>query len=301
MKRVAKGSLLAGVLQFVLAVLAVFPAEAPARVPCPVGAVTRIVVPEPLQQLTTTRAARQALGLSVERTRPQGVLRVEPARAGAAVVELRGPTLRLRLVLETVALGAGAEVRLARDGSVAASVAPPGGASAPAATPPVSDASPPPIEPVPVPGTDPLRRAAAAPAVEPAPAALAPTPVPPPVVFDLGNLMRATPVPIGRREGLPGQQPMVLVDALRGDTHLWLRFTLEDGAAARVRSVGWEAGPIETYTQEPVGRDLRVVVQLPRASVTRKTRVVLVMESGAEYRFALSSGTLTDLWRKLFN
>ena len=303
--------MLTSVLQLVLAAVGTLPADVPARVACPVGALTRIILPESLQQLTTSSAALQGLGLSVERTQPRGVLRVEPGRDGAAVVELRGPTLRLRLVLETVPHGAGGDVHLARDGSVAAEAAratqpsappPPSLERAPAAT-PAPAASPVATEPAPARSAGETRRAALSPATElaSAPAAPAPEPTSPAVVFDLSNLMRATPVPIGRREGLPGQKPMVLVDALRGDTHLWLRFTLEAGASARVRSVGWDAGPIETYTQEPVGHDLRVVVQLPRASVTRKTRVVLRMESGVEYRFALSSGTLTDLWRKLFN
>lgn len=304
----------ANVLQLVLAAAVVPPAEASVRVACPVGAVTRIVLPEALQQLQTTRDARRALGVSVERTRPQGVLRVEPSAAGTAVVKLRGTTLRVRLTLETVAGGAGSDLRLARDGSLLAPVAP-----AEASRAPVPNAPPAPVDPAPA-ATPPSDAAGAPRAAQAEPASASETPPfaprgvdvapapsePPPaaapaVVFDLSNLMRAAPVPIGRREGLPGQQPMVLVDALRGDTHLWLRFTLQEGAAARVRSVAWEAGPIETYTQEPVGRDLRIVVQLPRESVTRKTRVVLAMESGGEYRFALSSGTLTDLWRKLFN
>lgn len=258
--------------------------DAPLRITCPRAAVTRVVLREPLEQLRAPREARRALGLSIERTRPQGVLRIEPrGRDAAAVVELIGPTTRLRLAIETVAHGADGEVRLGM----------------PTPEPPTAVAAPPPA-PAPSPTSLPET-----PAVEQPPAAaraVDPTPAPSPaVIFDISNLMRATPVPIGRREGLPGQLAMVLVDALRGDEHLWLRFTLEDGAAARVRAASWEAGPLTTFTQEPVGRDLRVVVQLPRAGVTRKTRVTLAMDTGATYRFALSSGTLAGLWRKLFN
>lgn len=291
------------VLQLAVAAALALPPEAPVRVACPLRAVTRVVLPEPLSQLKTTRAARRALGVTVERTRPEGVLRVEPrGRSGTALVELHGPTLHVRLALETVAEGADGEVRLARDGKaeglgVAERPSPDVAAGAPVdATAAASTPSPAPLPPEPSP-------APLAPPREAGPSAAAPpSPTPGPAVsFDLSNLMRATPVPIGRREGLPGQKPMTLVDALRGETHLWLRFTLEDGAASRVRSVSWESGRIETFTQEAVGRDLRVVVQLPSASVTRKTRVVLVMESGAEYRFALSSGTLAGLWRRIFN
>jgi hypothetical protein len=188
-----------------------------------------------------------------------------------------GPTVRLRLTLETVAEGGDAEVHLGVDKPVAATPAP---TPSPPST-AVGDETP-----------------AESAAPDPVPSA---TPAAPAVVFDVSNLMRATPVPIGRREGLPGQPVLVLVDALRGEAHLWLRFTLEGGAATRVRSVTWEAGTLTTFTQEPVGRDLRVVVQLPRATVTRKTRVSLAMDSGATYRFALSGGTLSDLWRKIFN
>ncbi len=262
------------------------PPDTPLRVVCPRAAVTRVVLREPLEQLRAPREARRALGLSIERTRPQGVLRIEPrGRDAAAVVELIGPTSRLRLAIETVAHGADSEVRL--------------GAPAPEAQAVVEA---PPLAPAPSPSPASLPETLAAAPTQPEPLPAQPTPAPSPaVVFDVSNLMRATPVPIGRREGLPGQLAMVLVDALRGEEHLWLRFTLEDGAAARVRAASWDAGPLPTFTQEPVGRDLRVVVQLPRASVTRKTRVTLAMDTGATYRFALSSGTLAGLWRKLFN
>lgn len=244
-----------------------------------------MVLPEPLHELRVARAARRALGLSVERTRPEGVLRVDPrGREGAALVELRGPTLRLRLTLETVPGDDDAEVRLDAAGRARAPASP---EPAPAVT---AAVAPEPTAPPPVPAATP---AATAPPPSPSPA--------PAVVFDVSNLMRATPIPIGRREGLPGQPAMVLVDALRGESHLWLRFTLEGGAAARVRQATWDRGPLTTFTQEAVGRDLRVVVQLPRAEVTRRTRVALAMDSGATYRFALSSGTLADLWRKIFN
>ena len=47
------------------------------------------------------------------------------------------------------------------------------------------------------------------------------------------GLVWAKAVVIGRREGLPGQRSMVLVDALSGQETVWLRFRLEDGARPR--------------------------------------------------------------------
>jgi hypothetical protein len=111
--------------------------------------------------------------------------------------------------------------------------------------------------------------------------------------------LRATPVTIDRREGLPGQPEMVLVDALRGDEWVWLRFRLEGGAMSRIESVSWEHGEVSSFVQEPVGRDLRVIVQMPRAPMTKKTRVSLRVVRGPSYRFALTARTLTALFRGL--
>jgi hypothetical protein len=138
-----------------------------------------------------------------------------------------------------------------------------------------------------------------------------PPSVPPPVAappagpaaspaLDLDGLLAATPVAIDRREALPGQPGMVLVDALKGDKWIWLRFRLERGAAARVERASWEHGDIASFTQEAAGEDLRIVVQVPRARVTRKTRVSIKLLGGGQYRFALRPGTIPGLFRSLF-
>jgi hypothetical protein len=93
---------------------------------------------------------------------------------------------------------------------------------------------------------------------------------------------------------------MVLVDVLEGDQWFWLRFTLEGGAGSRVASVSWERGPITTFVQEESGKDLRVIVQIPRAPVNKRTRLRIEIESGPVYAFPLNSSSLAGLFKGLF-
>jgi hypothetical protein len=226
-----------------------------------VNQTTTLVFPEPLKQLRSQSREAALLGLSVERTKPMGVISVRPTTVSArGTIEFRGPTRVLRVMLEATAEGTGREVRLGEPPS------------------PAPEALPSP--PVPLPS--------------PVPA----TPAPP--LLDLQGLLRATPRAIDRREGLPGQRPMVLKDALFGDEWVWLRFHLEGGALARVDRVWWEQGDIATYVQEANGKDLRIVVQIPRAAVSKKTRVSLRVAAGPAYRFALTPSTLTSFFKELF-
>jgi hypothetical protein len=243
-------------------------------VPCPVNQTTTLVFPEPLKQLRSQSREAALLGLFVERTKPTGVISVRPTTVSArGTIEFRGPTRVMRVMLEATAEGAGREVRLGE---------PPSSAASETATlpPPASPRSPPP---------------STVAAVPPAPPA---TPGPP--VLDLQGLLRATPRAIDRREGLPGQRPMVLKDALFGDEWVWLRFQLEGGASDRVDRVWWQQGDITTYVQEASGKDLRIVVQIPHAAVSKKTRVSLRVAAGPAYRFALTPTTLTSFFRELF-
>jgi hypothetical protein len=234
---------------------------------------TILVFPEPLKQLRSQSREAELLGLTVERTKPTGVIAVRPTTLSArGTIEFRGPTRVLRVLLETTAEGTGREVRLGEPPSPAAE-------ERPASRPPSPSAPPP----------------SAVPAVVPAPPA---TPGPP--ALDLQGLLRATPRAIDRREGLPGQRPMVLKDALFGDEWVWLRFNLEGGASARVGRVWWEQGDITTYVQEENGKDLRIIVQIPRAAVSKKTRVSLRVAAGPAYRFALTPSTLTNFFKELF-
>lgn len=245
---------------FLLALVSAAPVEA-IRVACPVNQTTTLVFPEPLKQLRSQSREAALLGLAVERTKPTGVISVRPTVLSArGTIEFRGPTRVMRVTLEATAEGTGREVRLGEPPSPA----------------PVVTASPPPSDP-PAP-----------------PAAQGPPPL------DLQGLLRATPRTIDRREGLPGQRPMVLKDALFGDEWVWLRFQLEGGAADHVDRVWWERGEIATYVQETSGKDLRIVVQIPRAAVTKKTRVSLKVAAGPAYRFALTPSTLTNFFKELF-
>jgi hypothetical protein len=234
-------------------------------VACPVNQTTTLVFPEALKQLRSQSREAALLGLSVERTKPMGVISIHPTTVSArGTIEFRGPTRVLRVMLEATAEGTGREVRLGEPPSTAS---------------PAPETAPPPPAPLP----------------SPVPAA---TPAPP--LLDLQGLLRATPRAIDRREGLPGQRPMVLKDALFGDEWVWLRFHLEGGASVRVDRVWWEQGDIATYVQEANGKDLRIVVQIPRAAVSKKTRVSLRVAAGPAYRFALTPSTLTSFFKELF-
>jgi hypothetical protein len=244
------------------------------RVACPVNQTTTLVFPEPLKQLRSQSREAALLGLSVERTKPTGVISVRPTTVSArGTIEFRGPTRVLRVMLEATAEGTGREVRLGEPPSPAA----------------IEKSSPPPPAPAPAPSPSTVA------ALPPAPPA---TPAPP--ALDLQGLLRATPRAIDRREGLPGQRPMVLKDALFGDEWVWLRFQLEGGASDRVDRVWWEQGDIAAYVQEVSGKDLRIVVQIPRAAVSKKTRVSLRVAAGPAYRFALTPSTLTNFFKELF-
>lgn len=245
--------------------LAVTGTEAgPVHVRCAIGETTEITFAEPLRQLKASADDRRRFGIAVARTRPTGALTVRPRAAGeTARVEFRGPTQVVELLLEAVVAPAPAATPEPAPVTIAAAPAPP-----------------PSSEPTPTPTPTPLPPAAA-------------TPEP-------NDLLWAKAVVIGRREGLPGQRPMVLVDALSGQESVWLRFRLEDGASAAVARVHWEHGEVTTFEQVAEGADRRVVVQLPRGRVTSKTRVSVELAGGPTYRFALTAPTLARLFRSLF-
>ena len=239
----------------------------PVRIACPLNETTRIVFPEPLLQLKGSGGG-SPLGLSVERTKPAGVIAVRPtAHPARAIVEFRGPTLALRVELESTSAGAASEVRLALE---------------------------------PPPAALPSETASPEPVAVPSPQLIQSPPPPAAPVFDLEGVLRAKPVAIGRQEGLPGQRPMVLVDALQGDAWVWFRFALDKGAQSRVARVSWEHGEITTYVQEPDEKDLRVIVQVPRASLSRRAHLSIEIQSGPTYTFALGSRSLGRFLKDLF-
>jgi hypothetical protein len=117
--------------------------------------------------------------------------------------------------------------------------------------------------------------------------------------FDSAGFHAAKPTAIGRREGLPGEPEMVLEMASAGETSLWLQFSLEGGAKAHIKRVSWELGDIGAYEARVVGRNLQIVVQLPKDKTTRRTRVSVQIQPGGTYRFALNSGTFADSLKDL--
>lgn len=117
--------------------------------------------------------------------------------------------------------------------------------------------------------------------------------------FDADALAMAQPQRIGREEGLPGRRVVVLEDALRGTSLVWLRFRVARGAKSHLDGVRWEKGDVKSVLIAPDGKDLRVVVQLPRAGVTKDTRVELRVD-GEDYRFPVSAPWLSSFLRSLF-
>src|SRR5262245_9594469 len=150
----------------------------PVRVACPVHRTTRVVFPEPLRLVKGLERETQPLGVAVERTKPQGIIAVTPTEhPSRGILELRGPTLMVRVLLESTADGTGSEIRLAL-------APPPAPEPAPTPAPPAAPASP-------------------SPAPEPAPSP-SPSPSPPAGFFGPQDLLRVVTVPIDRREGRPG-------------------------------------------------------------------------------------------------
>jgi hypothetical protein len=277
------------------------------RVRCPVAEVTRIVLPEPLRQLKATAQDKAALGVRLERAKPTAVLAVRPsAHPRQGRLEFRGPTLVVQLALETTPGGSASEVRLVMPSPPAVAAGSPAPSRPPAVPPatvpitlaptPVPEASPSPAPPPPTP----VPTAAPTPTPLPTPSAPTPSPTPTPDAVGPGELLWAKPLPIGRREGLPGQPPMILVDALSGRESIWFRFRLEGGAPTRLSRVSWEHGEVTSYQQEAEGKDRRIVVRLPKSGVTIRTRLELVVDAGPTYRFALNAPTLSNALKSLF-
>jgi hypothetical protein len=286
----------------------------PVRIECPVGQLTQVVFPERLMLLKASAGAADALGVAAQQSSPLGVVSIRPTKVSTGTLELRGPSLVLVIAVQGVEKGGPSEIRL--------TLAPPAPPAPPAASPkpspipsPTADAallSLPTPAPTAAPPTLPIGRTipelvpssqiggVAAPQRSAAPLALSATPAPPVVGFDAEAFKAAKAVGIGRREGLPGEPEMVLETAFTGARSVWLSFSLRGAAKARVASVAWEGGEIGEYTQEPAGKDLRILVQLPKRKVSRTTRVTVKIESGGTYRFALNTGTFTDFLKGLF-
>ncbi len=124
-------------------------------------------------------------------------------------------------------------------------------------------------------------------------------PGPTPAV-DLGGMLEAEIVPIGRREVQPGRREVVLLDAFRSKDWVWLRFAVRGGARDRVDGLWLGKDRLVSYLAEQSGGDLRLVVQVRRALLSSKSKVTLSV-GGGEYRFAVRSGTVGALLGSLFH
>jgi hypothetical protein len=258
------------VAALLLARTLVIPGDAGALSPieCPVGQSTRIVFPEALRTLRIDARTKARLGLSVEQASPLAIVVARPQTAGAeGALTFDGPTLSLAVRLVPTSGGTAGEVRLVRE-------------TAPPAT----------VESTAVPSAAP---ALTSPTVRPAAAAPVGTARP-----DMAELLQAQAIPVGRREGLPGEHELVLVDALKGRSSVWLRFLLEGGAGEHVDEVSWEQGTLADVVQEAAGRDLQVVVAVPREGITKRS-VVSVHSGGRAYEFSFSASAFRGLLKAL--
>lgn len=294
----------------------------PIAVSCRVAHTTRIVFPEPSKRLKVSSGAKELLGIRFVATQPRAVVEVAPTSAGASgTIEFIGVSGALTIRLAAIDGTAASEVRFALP-EAPAPVKPPaasprpriGGTSRPLAPAARSTAEtappliPPSLAPTPAgslppaPSDSPLipapqPTASSTPTSTPEPVA---TPSPAVPTLDVSELLQLRPVVIGRREGLPGQRPVVLEDALKSQSNVWLRFRVVGGSKDKVASISWEHGPLTPFLQASEGKDLRVVVRLPRADVSKKSRVRIRLEGEKTDRaFALGSPWLSSFLRSL--
>jgi hypothetical protein len=263
------------------------PPPEPLVIECPVGRPTLLVFPERLE-LVHRQPNDGPIEVKLQQSRPEGIVSIRPREHPSRLsLTFRGPTLVVRVQVQSLPPAAGTEARIVESPPVGRPpVEPPPVVNPPLVNPPVASAG-----------------NGEAPAPIPSPAPPSRTVPDPPAagLFDLQGLVRARFVPIGRLEGLPGQQRMILVDASAGEAWVWMHFELERGARRRVTSVRLNQTPVPAFDQEPDGKNLRVFVQIPRALFTSDARMVLNMADRESYTFAkLSSGRLGDVLKELF-
>lgn len=279
----------------------------PILVQCPVEQTTRIVLPERVSRLTASAGARESLGLTVEQYGPFGTMAVRPTDhpvSGRVVV--RSPSRTLVLQIESSATGVASEIRFTLPALAQPAARPPAfpARTASAESPAQTPADPPEANPAPVVGGEAAEgkrhEASGDLRATPAPVSAASEPTTAHAGLDLEGLLAAQAVGIGRREGLPGQKQVVLADALRGEKWVWFRFVVRGGAGERVVRVHLGDVRVETHTAQPEGKDLKVVVQVSRSQIGRRSRIRLSLASGATYTFPLTSASFTAFLKSLF-
>jgi hypothetical protein len=295
---------------------------------CTVARTTRIVFPEPSRRLKVSAGAKERLGIRFVATLPRAIVEVTPVAAGASgTVEFTGASGVLTLLITAVESEEASDVRLAfpdpptaprpeqRAPPAPATRQAPVGARIPPVLTPTPPASPqvrPTATPSPVAAVSQPVAGSTSPTPEPTSAqppqlrsgaGQAPTPTASPELLaslDVSELLQLRPVVIGRREGLPGQRPLILEDALKSEANVWLRFRVVGGNKDRVSAISWEHGPLTSFLQAPEGKDLRLIVRLTRSNVSKKTRVRIRLEGEkADRSFALDSPWLSSFLRSL--
>jgi hypothetical protein len=303
--------------------------EKAVRLSCTVARTTRVVFPEPSQRLKVSAGAKERLGIRFVAALPRATVEVTPVAAGASgTIEFTGASGVLTLLITAVESEMASDVRLAfpdpppvsrpeqrappaptRQTPVVARIPPALTPTPPSASPQVRPAA----TPTPIASVSQLTAGPPSPTPEPTSAqspqllsgaGQGPTPTASPSAMvpplDVSELLQLRPVAIGRREGLPGQRPLILEDALKSDANVWLRFRLVGGSKERVGAISWEHGPLTSFLQAPQGKDLRLIVRLPRPNVNKKTRVRIRLEGEKGDRsFALDSPWLSSFLRSL--
>src|SRR5262245_42820500 len=274
--------------------------DKPVLVLCPVDQATRIVLPERLTRVTASAGAKSALGIAIERYQPEGALTIHPKSYPASGrLEVRGPTTLITLQIESAASGAASEIRLVLQAAPIETAGAAPTAHAEEASPQIAtNTSPePPVPASPSTAAHSQGQPASTPAAELSAVATAPGRS---ADDELTLLSGAEHIAIGRREGLPGQKEVVLVDALKSQDWFWLRFVVRDGASERVERVTLGGKDVTGFVARAEARDLRVTAKVPRANAGNKARVDLLLASGARYTFPLTSSSLSAFLRGLF-
>jgi hypothetical protein len=114
-------------------------------------------------------------------------------------------------------------------------------------------------------------------------------------VLELEDLEHAEVQVIGRREGQPGYPWMTLENVARGEKWAFVRLALAS-PTAEIESISWEgkgAGPKEApFEAKSLGRELKIMAQLPLAAATSRTRVRVRVRGGGVYTFPLRDGSI---------
>jgi hypothetical protein len=292
----------------------------PLMLDCPVNVVTRLVLPEASARLVGSPGMRERFGLVKAASAPLAVVLLQPKEHPArGTLDVWGRSGEVYTFdLRTVEKGESVEVRIhvlaPHTAEVAPTAAPttPPPAVAPTLAPAVTIAPTtkltvaPTVKPsVKTAVATPTSRASTAPTPSPVVASIA-TPVPtslptaeptisasemPGVMHDV-EMNDYKPETVNESVSLPGQLPFVLEDKRVSRDYRWYSFRLKGGANESITSVRSPEGEITTFRARSVEHDLRVIVEVPNASMKKKQGLEIRLASGATYKFHLKDAGL---------